>query len=159
MPDEFAPITKSITVPLTPGRAFDLFTRDIADWWPLDSHSLSARDGAPAKSVSIPPQTGGEIVETMPDGGTAIWGRVTDWQPGRSFGMTWHVGRPADQASHVRVTFDVVADGTRVTLIHDNWQALGAQASAIRAGYVSGWDMVFATRYGDACRAALADAQ
>ena len=65
--------------------------------------------------------------------------------------MTWHVGRPEDQASRVHVGFDAVADGTRVTLTHDNWQALGAEATAIRASYQSGWERVFRTRYARAC--------
>ncbi len=65
--------------------------------------------------------------------------------------MTWHVGRPEDQASHVQVDFDLVADGTRVTLIHSGWQALGAEAAATRASYRTGWDMVFVTRFARAC--------
>jgi hypothetical protein len=61
--------------------------------------------------------------------------------------MSWHVGRPEEQASHVRVTFDVVADGTRVRLVHDNWDAMGDIASMLRQGYNTGWDMVLAGRY------------
>ena len=36
------PIEKTLVVPLTPDRAFDLFTNRMASWWPLDKHSLSA---------------------------------------------------------------------------------------------------------------------
>ena len=155
MPD---PITKTLTVPLSPERAFKLFTEEMSDWWPLDSHSLSAQDGEPATAVTMTPEKGGDVTETKPDGSTAKWGTVTEWQPGRAFGMTWHVGRPETQASHVRVSFDVVADGTLVTLVHDNWQALGDEAVALRAGYFKGWDMVFVQRFGAACQRVLVSA-
>ncbi|MDJ0827508.1 MAG: SRPBCC domain-containing protein [Rhodobacter sp.] len=146
------PIVKTVTVPLPSDRAFTLFTRDIAEWWPLDSHSLSAQEeGQPARSVDIPAEVGGEVRETRPDGSTAPWGRVTDYTPGIRFGMTWHVGRSEAQASHVSVDFVAVADGTRVTLVHSGWQALGTEATAIRAGYVTGWDYVLHIRFARAC--------
>jgi len=149
-------IVKEITVPLTPERAFQLFTDEIADWWPLDSHSLSASDGKPAQSVEITLEIGGEITEIRADGSKGKWGSVVDWQPGKRFAMTWHVGRPEAEATLVEVSFDVVADGTRVTLVHSNWQALeglvGDAAVAQHAGYSSGWNMVFEQRYGAICR-------
>ena len=30
-----APVRKTLTVPLAPAKAFQLFTADIASWWPL----------------------------------------------------------------------------------------------------------------------------
>ncbi len=149
------PIVKKLTVPLDPQRAFTLFTAEMAEWWPLDTHSLSAAEGTPADSVTITPEPGGAVFETRPDGTTAPWGRVTDWRPGKAFGMTWHVGRPEDQASHVQVTFDVVAEGTQVTLIHDNWQVLGEVAVAQHASYLTGWDKVLGGCYSRACAAQL----
>ncbi len=151
-PAPLAPIVKTVTVPLDPRRAFRLFTDEMSDWWPLDSHSLSAQDGAPARRVTVTPAEGGPVFETKPDGTTAPWGRVTEWKPGERFGMTWHVGQPEETASHVSVSFDVVADGTKVTLVHDNWEALADTAAARHAGYETGWNMVFVTRYGTAAR-------
>ncbi|WP_172296718.1 SRPBCC domain-containing protein [Pseudoruegeria sp. HB172150] len=152
------PIVKTVTVPLSPERAFTLFTEEMSDWWPLDTHSLSAGDGETAKSVTVTPEEGGAVFETKPDGSTAQWGRVTEWDPGRAFGMTWHVGRPEDQASHVHVSFDVVADGTKVTLIHDNWRALGAEAASLRQNYHSGWDTVFCALYAGAAQSVMVTA-
>jgi len=154
MPD---PIVKTVTLPLPPEKAFEVFTTGMGDWWPLDSHSLSAQeDGVPARDVTVTPEKGGPVYETKPDGSTAPWGTVTDWAPGERFAMTWHVGRPEDQASHVRVGFDVVADGTKVTLIHDNWQALGSEAAALHGVYHTGWGMVFVQRYAKACTTVFA---
>ncbi|MCP3970235.1 MAG: metalloregulator ArsR/SmtB family transcription factor [Rhodobacteraceae bacterium] len=150
------PITRTVRVPLPPARAFDLFTREMADWWPLDTHSISAQSGQTAKTVVVTPEPGGPITETKPDGTTTLWGRVTEWQPGRAFAMAWHVGRPASQATKVRLSFDVVAGGTRVTLVHSGWQALGAEATVIRVGYLTGWDSVFCTRFAACCRTSSA---
>ncbi|MDF0596181.1 SRPBCC domain-containing protein [Psychromarinibacter halotolerans] len=149
-PTPLAPIVKTVTVPLDPKRAFRLFTEEMSDWWPLDSHSLSAQDGTPARSVTVTPTKGGPVFETKPDGTTAPWGRVTEWSPGKRFAMSWHVGQPEQNASHVSVSFDVVADGTKVTLVHDNWDAHGETAAERHAGYVTGWQMVLAARYGAA---------
>ena len=145
------PIVKEITVPLSPERAFRLFTDEIADWWPLESHSLSASDGKAAQSVEITPEIGGDITETRHDGSKDKWGSVTDWQPGKRFGMNWHVGRPESEATHVSICFDVVADGTRVTLVHSNWEILGETAIALHAGYAAGWNMVFVQRFAAVC--------
>ena len=145
MPD---PVVKSLTVPLDSDRAFRLFTEEMADWWPLNKHSMSANTGETAQTVTVPKDLGAQVLEVKPDGTTTPWGRVTEFEPGKSFGMRWHVGRPEDQATHVRVTFDVVADGTKITLIHDNWQVLGNEATAMRENYQNGWDFVFMTCFG-----------
>lgn len=150
-PPSVGPIVKQITVPLSPDRAFKLFTQEMADWWPLETHSLSAQgEGNTAPHVEVPAELGAQVLETLPDGSKAPWGRVTEYDPGKAFAMSWHVGRPEDQSSHVRVSFDVVADGTRVTLVHDNWAAMGEGAATLRAGYNTGWDMVLGGRYLDA---------
>lgn len=142
-------IVKELTVPLSPERAFQLFTEEMASWWPLDQHALSAPEGG-AKDVTVPSEVGEQVLETMPDGSTAPWGRVTEHRPGRAFGMSWHVGRPEELATHVRVTFEAVADGTRVVLVHDGWAALGEGAPQVHAMYVTGWDFVFVERFGGA---------
>jgi hypothetical protein len=33
-------VRKSVTVPATPGRAFELFTARFGEWWPLATHSV-----------------------------------------------------------------------------------------------------------------------
>lgn len=149
MPD---PIIKEITVPLDKDRAFRLFTEEMADWWPLESHSMSAQEGGtPANSVDVPSEVGQQVIETKPDGSTAPWGRVTEYEPGSAYGMSWHVGRAEAEATHVRVTFTTVADGTRVQLIHSDWPE---GATAMHQMYASGWDMVLGQRFGAACQAA-----
>lgn len=144
------PIRKTLTVPLPPVDAFDLFTAGIDRWWPKESHSLSAGAGSAAAAVTMEPWDGGALYETAPDGRILPWGRVTRWDPGREVAFTWHVGRSPDEATHVTVRFSRTEGGTRVDLTHDGWQAVGGAQDGLRGSYDSGWDVVFAGRYAGA---------
>ncbi|MEL6700880.1 MAG: SRPBCC family protein, partial [Pseudomonadota bacterium] len=151
------PVVKTLSVPVTPQEAFTLFTVKMADWWPLDSHSLTANeDTAPGKvpdALHIDPRKGGLIEETKPDGTRHPWGTITAWEPGDRFAMTWHVGRPEAEATFLDVRFEAQGTGTRITLIHDGWAVLGDQGPAMRGGYFTGWDLVFGQCFAQACGA------
>ena len=134
------PLRREITVDADPGTAFAVFTAQIGRWWPVTGHSVY---GAGA-TVAF---TGGQIVERAPDGATAVWGTVTRWEPGHVVGFTWHPGRPADQPSHVEVSFTPVGAQTRVVLEHSGWEVYGDPAAA-RAEYEQGWPVVL-DRYQD----------
>ncbi|MGR3433378.1 MAG: ArsR/SmtB family transcription factor [Shimia sp.] len=149
------PIVKTLDVDLPPDAAFDLFATRMGEWWPTDTHSLSAEDGARPHAVEVEPREGGRILDTTHDGRIAPWGRVTAWEPGRRFAAAWHVGRPEAEATMLDVRFDARGGGTRVTLIHDGWEVLGAAGAALRGGYHGGWDRVLGQCYGGACAAAL----
>ena len=58
------PVRKSVTVPATPQRAFELFTAHMQEWWPLRTHSVGAED---AVGVAFGAAVGASIVETMAD--------------------------------------------------------------------------------------------
>ena len=62
------PVIKTIDVPCSPARAFDVFVRNTARWWPLDRHSVSAGQGQTARDITIEPRVGGAIYETTHDG-------------------------------------------------------------------------------------------
>ena len=56
---------------------------------------------------------------------TVVWGKVVTWQPGKAFAMTWQLDRPEDEVTYLTITFDAEdGTGTRVTLIHDGWDAV-----------------------------------
>lgn len=145
------PIQKELTVPLRPGEAFRLFTDDLAKWWPVDSHSVSAADGDLPASVTVEPFDGGQILEVKPDGTTAPWARVTRWEPGHAFGARWHVGRSEDEATDLLVVFTPTDTGTRVELTHGGFDALGDVATAVHGQYHTGWDMVLGQCFGTYC--------
>lgn len=136
------PIEKTLQLPIPADRAFAVFTTEIATWWPLATHSLSASSGALPIGLEIDARVGGQIVEILFDGRKSPWGRITAWQPPRHFAMTWHVGRPESEASQISVTFSNNSEGCLVKLIHDNWDALGDAGENLRDNYHSGWDMV-----------------
>jgi DNA-binding transcriptional ArsR family regulator len=147
------PIVKTLYVPVAPDEAFHLFTARMGDWWPLDSHSLSARDGGLPKSVEVEPRIGGQIIEHCADGEHRPWGRVTAWQPGEKFAVAWHEGRCEAEATDVTIAFAQVDGGTCVTLNHEGWEVLGYGAAPVRGGYQTGWDLVLVERVGGICLA------
>lgn len=145
------PINKTLHVPLRPDAAFDLFTAKLADWWPTDTHSLSAVDGALPQDVEVEKRVGGHIIETKPDGETGRWGTITHWDQGRAIGISWYVGCDEDEATEVTVVFTPTDTGTRVDLTHGGFDRLGATAIAGRARYQVGWDYVLLDRFARFC--------
>lgn len=135
-------IVKTVHVPLPPADAFALFTDKIGTWWPVESHSVSAGQGAPSQSLSLEGKPGGALIEIGHDGTEHSWGTVEEWEPGHSFATTWHPGKMADRQTRVRVTFEADGDGTLVTLTHSGWEALGDDAVQMRTGYDGGWNGV-----------------
>lgn len=145
------PIKKTLNVPLRPDEAFDLFTDRLADWWPTDSHSLSAGDGDLPQDVRVDRHEGGYITETKADGETGRWGTITSWDRGRHLGISWYVGRDETEATDITVTFMPTDTGTRVELVHDGFDRLGETAMITHGQYLVGWDHVFVARYGAFC--------
>ena len=133
--EALAPLEFELVVPCDPARAFDYFTRDIASWWPLESHSCSEDEAA---WIAFEPRAGGGLVETTPGGDAHRWGTVTAWEPGRRVAFTWHPGRDPSTAQAVEVAFRAHPSGTRVTLVHGGWDALGERAASTRTNYAAG---------------------
>lgn len=134
-----APLIKTATVPCSPERAFDLFTREISAWWPLPTHSVGQ---SAACRVDMDGRIGGHITETLPDGAPTIWGTVTTWEPPSRVAFTWHPGRDPGEATDVQVAFEPAAgSGTVVTLIHGGWSTRPDGVDA-RLNYQVGWEPV-----------------
>jgi hypothetical protein len=135
------PLIKTITVGWNPEAAFRRFTREMGTWWPLTSHSCGGRD---AENVVFEEKVGGRIIERIRGGREATWGTVTQWDPPRVVAFTWHPARDPDTAQNVEVRFHADGAGTRLELIHTNWETFGAMAKKARGGYNMGWDYVLA---------------
>lgn len=132
-------VVKIVTVPGETGVVFELFTKRMGEWWPLDSHSVGGEDAVDAR---VDPGVGGRVYEVTRDGVEHDWARITDWEPGERIVLDWHAGVPVSQATHVEISFRQTAEGTEMTLIHDGWEARGADAQGVREGYETGWDLV-----------------
>ena len=148
VPVPLQPIVVTTVVPCEPLRAFDYFTRDIGCWWPLARHSCG---GERAQDVRLEPHVRGGILETTRDGTVHRWGTVTEWAPGARVAFSWHPGRDEATAQWVRVTFEATRGGTRVTLTHGGFEALGDDAQRLHAGYASGWPPVLSGSYAAYC--------
>lgn len=136
---KLSPVEKSIQVTLPLEAAFNLFTAGISSWWPLASHSVGEED---TLSCHIEEHQGGRIYEVNKDGSESTWGTVLAWEPPKRFMMSWHPGYESEKATEVEVLFESEGAGTRLVLIHRNWEMLGERAEKTRASYLTGWDLV-----------------
>jgi uncharacterized protein YndB with AHSA1/START domain len=130
--------------------AFELFTRDIGSWWPVDTHH--ARGDVVA--VVFEARLGGRIYERCRDGAEADWGEVLAWEPPRRVVFTWAPGRGPGGPTEVEVRF--TAEGpatTRVEVEHRGWERLGDLAQKTRTSYLNGWPGVL-RRFVDAAAGA-----
>lgn len=134
-----APVEKSIVVPLSIDGAFELFTKGLASWWPLMTHSVGQENAATCKIEEF---EGGRVFEINKDGSEAPWGKILAWNPPSDFTMTWHPGRDEKTAQRIEVLFHTEGEDTRLELIHYDWELLGDKAEESRNGYDTGWDFV-----------------
>jgi uncharacterized protein YndB with AHSA1/START domain len=139
MPDittPVAPVRKTVTVPIPPARAFEIFTNEIGLWWPLASHSVGLEH---ATAVSMGTAVGDQVVELKDDGTTSVWGTVVRSDPPNELALTWHAGRPAENPTLLEITFRLAPGGTDVELVHSGWERWangGATANAYREGWI-----------------------
>ncbi|MEE8250616.1 MAG: SRPBCC domain-containing protein [Gemmatimonadales bacterium] len=135
------PITKRVTVALTPQAAFNRFTEGIGSWWPKETHSVGQGE---VENVILENGKGARLYEQRKDGSTCEWGIITVWEPPHRVGFTWHPGREPDTAQEVAVSFTPTDGGTEIEVVHSGWEILGEEAEKTRADYDNGWDVVLA---------------
>lgn len=140
-----APIQMSLTVPLPPEKAFELFTARMSEWWPLPAFSILAERAA---GCTLEPFVGGRIFEHSAQGEEHDWGTVLAFEPPHRVAMTWHPGGGAQTELEVR--FTAADDGTYVELEHRGWEVFGEAAEATREDYVTGWPYVLGERFAKA---------
>ena len=69
-------VSKSAVVPATPERAFEVFTAEMASWWPLNSHSIGGGKGTPPETVVFEAGPNGRVYERSTSGEEAHWANV-----------------------------------------------------------------------------------
>lgn len=130
-----------VVVDAPPDEAFRIFTDEVGLWWGTPYWNDAER----GLSIRIEPHLGGRFMEVYDlDTGTGFEvGRVTKWEPGRRFAMTWsEVSWPEGTTTDVEVTFEPSSDGTRVRLEQTGFERAGAGAAGMRDGYSAGWQEV-----------------
>jgi uncharacterized protein YndB with AHSA1/START domain len=136
------PVKHHVRVTLSPHQAFDLFTQQMARWWPFRGHSCYGDDAA---DVQFEPRVGGAVTELARDGDRMPWGRIIEWSPPHGFAMHWHPGLPEAEATVLRVSFVAMPHGgTEVSVHHSGWHVRGDQAAAKRDQYDGGWPATLA---------------
>jgi uncharacterized protein YndB with AHSA1/START domain len=142
MNEGLEPIVVAVDVAAAPEAAYAAFTARFGDWWPVATHSLSRE---PATRCRLDATPGGVLEERAPDGAWHLWGTVESIQPGRRLRFSWHPGREPESAQWVDVHFVARGSGSRVTLTHGGWEALGEIAPILRREYIPGWRNVLET--------------
>jgi hypothetical protein len=147
---ELAPVVKTVDVRRSTADAFRIFTEQISQWWPVATHTRAkTAAGEATVRVTIEPRVGGRVYETLNDGRELEWGEVSAFEPGVMFAMRWTMGRPAAEVTDVSVRFEPLSSAScRVTLTHENWERMGAEAERLRGAYNGGWVTVFETGFG-----------
>jgi uncharacterized protein YndB with AHSA1/START domain len=136
-------IRKSAVVPAPPERAFEIFTAELASWWPLQTHSVGGMNDNPVETAVLEGRVGGRLYERMADGTEADWAEVTSWEPPRRLALAWKVNPDWPAPTEIEVVFTPESDGTRVDLEHRGWERIGDLAEAAHENYAGGWETVF----------------
>ncbi|MBW3552814.1 MAG: SRPBCC domain-containing protein [Gemmatimonadetes bacterium] len=131
------PVRRKVVVAASPDVAFQRFTAEMAEWWPMADFSVHGAGG----TVEFGESEGEEIVERGPEGEAAVWGTVLEWDPPRKVRFTWHPGRDAGAAQEVEVTFLSTGESTEVSLVHGGWDA-SPEGRERRGRYEAGWERV-----------------
>jgi uncharacterized protein YndB with AHSA1/START domain len=136
-------VQQSVTVPLAPDKAFELFVDDFERWWPNEgTHSLTKEPQA----FVLESREGGRWGEQDQEGNYLPWGRVLAVDRPRRILLAWQLtpafeydADPAMQ-TEVEVTFEPDADGaTKVTLEHRGFEVWGEPGAEMRGSVQSGW--------------------
>ena len=128
-------IRKEIVVEAAQQTAFEVFTNQMALWWPATGHT----DDCPMVKVGLEPKTGGRWYGQNSDGQERELGKVVVFDPYSLFVLDWQIDGNLrfDPALHTEVRVEFIAEGqkrTRVKLTHDI-QALAASAAGINEGW------------------------
>ena len=150
------PIVKTIEVPCSQKKAFEVFVNEMESWWPLGKFTVSAMGGKPAKSIRVEAKQGGRIVEISPDDTEHLWGTIKSYDPYDFVSMDFHIPQPGEKVesrSLVEVRFTALGnERTRVELTQSNWEAFGEKAAMLRdRGYGQAWVAIFEGAFKAAC--------
>jgi len=138
-------VQTSIVVEAPQQLAFDVFTRDMASWWPPDHHIL---EGELAEMV-FEMRKGGRVYDVGVDGSTCQWARVLEFDPPERLVISWDITpqwklqTDPEKTSEVDFRFIAEDEGhTRIELEHRHLDRHGDGWEAMRdaVGSPDGWN-------------------
>jgi uncharacterized protein YndB with AHSA1/START domain len=126
------PVRRSVVVPASRERAFQVFTSGMTAWWPASHHI----GDAPLEEIVIEPFVGGRWYTRHTDGSETYTGFVRAWEPPARLVLTWQIDPhwrydPA-LVTLVEVAFEAVDGGTRVSIEHRDLERFGGDAERMR---------------------------
>lgn len=131
------PVRLSLDLACSVDHAFEVYTSQMASWWPFDSHSVS---GVKTADAVFEARVGGRIYEVDTDGKEHDWGKVAECKPPHHLLYSWHPGRDAKEGTtEVEVKFVETKTGCHMELTHRGFELYGERAEVIRDNYVGGW--------------------
>ncbi|HEX3769372.1 MAG TPA: SRPBCC domain-containing protein [Polyangiaceae bacterium] len=112
----------TVAVAVEPDAAFDVFTREIDQWWQRGPrYRQIVRGGIIAMEAGV----GGRLLESGDDGRIFVRGRVTLWEPPKRLVIEWIGANFAPgEKTEVDVVFKPTRRGTEVTVRHSGWANL-----------------------------------
>lgn len=137
-------VRTAVEIATTPGRAFELFTTRMADWWDEDKHILDA----PLAEMVFEPRVGGQIIDRGTDGSECRWARVLAYEPpdrvcfSWDIDVRWQIETDPERCSEVEITFAAISDArTLVTLTHRHLDRHGPGWESMRDAVAGGWSL------------------
>lgn len=127
----------SIRVNASAERAFDVFTRQIGEWWTAnDLFQFTPRSpGELAFELPGGDGQGGRLIETLANGTVFEIGKIRAWEPARRLVVGWRQATfGPEHDTEVEVRFEPLGDSTRVTVEHRGWETV-PQEHAARHGF------------------------
>jgi len=144
----------SVTVPVPPAEAFQIYTERQIEWQPPEH--LTVKD---PESVTMEPRAGGRFYERGADGTEAVRGTITVWEPPRRLAVTWRIGpgwqlAPDDEnASVIEVEFNPAGpESTEVVFTYTHLERHGEMAPVLRAAIASPGPGSAVERYAEAVK-------
>jgi uncharacterized protein YndB with AHSA1/START domain len=127
-------VRRSVTVSVPAERAFQAFTEEIGQWWPLAQGFAFL--GEKAKDMILEGRVGGRLYERGSDGTEHVIGEVRTYEPPSRVLFTWN---DSDGSTEVEVRFTQEDGATRVDLEHRGFESLGPKADEAFNSYNEGW--------------------
>jgi uncharacterized protein YndB with AHSA1/START domain len=138
-----AAIRKSVTVNVSPERAFDVFAARMGSWWHKE-HSIAK--GTTQVDVVVEPRVGGRWYEKGADGSEHPWGKVIAYERPRRLVLAWQLNREfvydPDLETTVEVTFEERDGSTVVHFEHRDLERMGAGTVELLESMDGGWGML-----------------
>jgi hypothetical protein len=131
-------MVKSVTLPLTPTAAFDLFTRRISEWWPADRRHSQDPDSEIFLLES------GRFYERARDGREVELGVVRRWDRPTLILLDFFIATGPEKPTEVEIAFAPRGSCAEVTVVHRAKPSSQALWKEWAPRYARSWDAVLA---------------